>query len=229
MSLLPRCLSTESLEKSPLADDLMGSPSLARPAARRRSIASPARQGSFGRVELSSEGSEQLLQIVAVEAVAGKTVSAAASSSGSSSGSSASSSSSSSDSSSDESEATPSSSHACYDAKSLYKEGQRIPTPPVSDTARDFFISLLEENPESRLAIAWLVERGVFPQDKHNKLLKKYALHKELLRQAKEKALAAPPSPTRMSKGFPKRQSAAKIVQIRNRPRTTAFKKFKKR
>merc|ERR1712072_555071 len=54
------------------------------------------------------------------------------------------------------------------------KEGQRFPTPAISDTARDFFMTLFEENPESYIALAWLVEHGVFPQPKHNQLLKKH-------------------------------------------------------
>lgn len=99
----------------------------------------------------------------------------------------------------------------------IYKEGQKFPTPAVSDTARDFFMTLLEENPESRVATAWLVERGVLPAPKHGKLLKKYMLHKELTRQRQAEALTA--SPSKVTKAFPKRQSVnkKKLINLRQR------------
>eukprot|EP00931_Biecheleriopsis_adriatica_P024350 TRINITY_DN151_c0_g1_i1.p1 TRINITY_DN151_c0_g1~~TRINITY_DN151_c0_g1_i1.p1 ORF type:complete len:133 (-),score=48.75 TRINITY_DN151_c0_g1_i1:105-503(-) len=60
------------------------------------------------------------------------------------------------------------------DHRKLFKEGQKNLTPPVSDSTRAFYESLLEENAESILAIRFCVEYGVKPLEEHKKLLKKY-------------------------------------------------------
>merc|ERR1712083_618913 len=60
------------------------------------------------------------------------------------------------------------------DQRKLFKEGQRAMTPPVSDPTRGFYESLLAENPESKIAIKFCIENGVFALDKHKVLLKKY-------------------------------------------------------
>merc|ERR1711972_588715 len=46
--------------------------------------------------------------------------------------------------------------------------------PPVADSTRAFYESLLEENPESKIAIKFCVEYGVLPLEQHKKLLHKY-------------------------------------------------------
>merc|ERR1712228_372117 len=65
------------------------------------------------------------------------------------------------------------------DHRKNFKEGQRAVTPPVADAARAFYESLLEEIPDSKIAIRWCVEYGVMPLEKHMKLLKKYNYLKE--------------------------------------------------
>merc|ERR1712019_291265 len=65
------------------------------------------------------------------------------------------------------------------DHRKLFKEGQRNLTPPVADSTRAFYESLLEENPESKIAIKFCVEYGVLPLENHRKVLKKYNHLKE--------------------------------------------------
>merc|ERR1712050_203165 len=65
------------------------------------------------------------------------------------------------------------------DQRKLFKEGQRTMTPPVSDPTRGFYESLLAENPESKIAIKFCIENGVFALDKHKQLLKQYNKLKE--------------------------------------------------
>eukprot|EP00930_Biecheleria_cincta_P015315 TRINITY_DN12811_c0_g1_i1.p1 TRINITY_DN12811_c0_g1~~TRINITY_DN12811_c0_g1_i1.p1 ORF type:complete len:132 (-),score=27.17 TRINITY_DN12811_c0_g1_i1:424-819(-) len=65
------------------------------------------------------------------------------------------------------------------DHRKLFKEGQKYMCPPVADATRAFYESLLEENPESIIAIRYCVENGVMPLDKHKSLLKKYNRLKE--------------------------------------------------
>merc|ERR1712087_760631 len=72
------------------------------------------------------------------------------------------------------SELARSGSAAELDHRKLFKEGQRNLTPPVADSTRAFYESLLEENPESKIAIKFCVEYGVLPLEQHKKLLHKY-------------------------------------------------------
>merc|ERR1712039_335984 len=65
------------------------------------------------------------------------------------------------------------------DHRKLFKEGQRNLTPPVADATRAFYESLLEENPDSKIAIKFCVEYGVLPLEQHLKLLRKYDKLKE--------------------------------------------------
>ena len=60
------------------------------------------------------------------------------------------------------------------DARKYFKEGQKFVTPINGDSTRGFYESLLEEKPESHLAIRYCVENGLFAADKHQALLKKY-------------------------------------------------------
>merc|ERR1712050_581278 len=60
------------------------------------------------------------------------------------------------------------------DHRKLFKEGQKNLTPPVADSTRAFYESLLEENPDSTIAIKFVVEYGILPLEKHKKLLKRY-------------------------------------------------------
>merc|ERR1712070_23550 len=65
------------------------------------------------------------------------------------------------------------------DQRKLFKDGQRFLTPPVADATRGFYESLYSENPDSKIAIRFCVEYGLFDQEKHKKLLKRYNLYKE--------------------------------------------------
>ena len=60
------------------------------------------------------------------------------------------------------------------DARRYFKEGQRFVTPINGDSTRGFYESLLEEKPESHLAIRYCIENGLFSGEKHAILLKKY-------------------------------------------------------
>merc|ERR1711948_72958 len=68
-------------------------------------------------------------------------------------------------------------SSADLDHRKLFKEGQKNICPPVADSTRAFYESLLEENPESKIAIKFCVEYGVLPLELHknNKLREKGA------------------------------------------------------
>merc|ERR1712003_323301 len=68
---------------------------------------------------------------------------------------------------------------AVLDHRKLFKEGQRNLTPPVADATRAFYESLLDENPDSKIAIKFCVEYGVLPLEQHLKLLHKYNKLKE--------------------------------------------------
>merc|ERR1711953_674462 len=65
------------------------------------------------------------------------------------------------------------------DQRKLFKEGQKNLTPPVADATRGFYSSLLQENPNSKIAIKYAIEYGLLSLDEHNKLLKKYNKLKE--------------------------------------------------
>ncbi|CAE8718929.1 unnamed protein product, partial [Polarella glacialis] len=69
--------------------------------------------------------------------------------------------------------------NAAHDFRKQFKEGQKNMTPPVSDATRAFYESLLQENPDSHIAIRFAVENGIMPLDEHKKLLKKYNHLKE--------------------------------------------------
>merc|ERR1712039_111491 len=60
------------------------------------------------------------------------------------------------------------------DQRKLFKEGQKNLTPPVADATRGFYASLLDENPNSKIAVKYAIEYGLLALDEHNKLLKKY-------------------------------------------------------
>jgi hypothetical protein len=60
------------------------------------------------------------------------------------------------------------------DARRYFKEGQRFVTPINGDSTRGFYESLLEEKPESHLAIRYCIENGLSSGEKHAILLKKY-------------------------------------------------------
>ncbi|KAF4708223.1 hypothetical protein FOZ63_013068, partial [Perkinsus olseni] len=54
-----------------------------------------------------------------------------------------------------------------------FKEGQKHVTPPQGDSTRGFYESLLEEKPDSVMAIRYCVEYGIFAGEK-------YVLHSDL-------------------------------------------------
>merc|ERR1712060_706994 len=70
-------------------------------------------------------------------------------------------------------------SFAELDHRKLFKDGQKFLTPPVADATRAFYESLLQENPDSRIAIRFCVEYGVCGMEEHKKLLKRYNSLKE--------------------------------------------------
>merc|ERR1711881_290087 len=59
------------------------------------------------------------------------------------------------------------------DQRALFKKGQTKVTPQNGDATRGFYESLLEEKPDSKQAIKYAVEYGLFPPDRHSKLLVK--------------------------------------------------------
>merc|ERR1712187_583541 len=69
--------------------------------------------------------------------------------------------------------------NANLDQRKLFKEGQKNITPPVADATRGFYSSLLQEKPDSKIAIKFAIEYGLLSLDEHNKLLKKYNKLKE--------------------------------------------------
>ncbi len=60
------------------------------------------------------------------------------------------------------------------DARKYFREGQRYVTPVQGDATRGFYESLLEEKPESPMAIRFCIEYGILTGDKHVLYLKKY-------------------------------------------------------
>jgi hypothetical protein len=67
-------------------------------------------------------------------------------------------------------------------SKKYSKEGQRYEQPSENDAVYIYYTSLLEQNPDSRLAITWLTEHGVFEGEKRATLYEKY---KKLLSKGK--------------------------------------------
>jgi len=65
------------------------------------------------------------------------------------------------------------------DQRKLFKDGQRFLTPPVADATRAFYESLYEENDQSKIAIRFAVEYGLYPADVHKKIYKRYTHLKE--------------------------------------------------
>ena len=65
------------------------------------------------------------------------------------------------------------------DARKYFREGQRFVTPVQGDATRGFYESLLEEKPESPMAIRFCVEYGILAGEKHALCLKKYLKLKE--------------------------------------------------
>ncbi len=51
-------------------------------------------------------------------------------------------------------------------AKVYKKIGQKKDTPPVGDSLRKFYESLLKQNPDSQMAMKWLMERGLLRKKK---------------------------------------------------------------
>ncbi|GAW82754.1 hypothetical protein, conserved [Plasmodium gonderi] len=64
------------------------------------------------------------------------------------------------------------------DARKYFKEGQKCITPPNGDGTRAFYESLLEENPNSIIAIKYCIEYGILSGTKHHETLHKYNLLK---------------------------------------------------
>ncbi|SPJ11223.1 conserved protein, unknown function [Plasmodium sp. DRC-Itaito] len=65
------------------------------------------------------------------------------------------------------------------DARKYFKEGQKIITPPNGDGTRAFYESLLEENPNSVIAIKYCIEHGILSGTKHHEALYKYYVLKK--------------------------------------------------
>ena len=52
------------------------------------------------------------------------------------------------------------------DLESLLLPGQKFPTPPQGDASRAFYESLLEQKPESMMALRWCIEYGCLESDR---------------------------------------------------------------
>merc|ERR1712232_1281594 len=65
------------------------------------------------------------------------------------------------------------------DPRKKFKHGQRFPTPPVAEATRAFYESLLDENPDSKIAIKYCVEYGVLSGEAHQVACKKYSRLRE--------------------------------------------------
>lgn len=67
------------------------------------------------------------------------------------------------------------------DLRRKFRAGQKHVTPPPADAARAFYSSLLDEKPDSRIAIKYMVEHGVpHAAQSHEELFAKYlAIKKE--------------------------------------------------
>merc|ERR1711934_1154273 len=63
---------------------------------------------------------------------------------------------------------------ANLDQRSLFKIGQKFLTPPAADATRAFYESLYKENPDSKIAIKFCVENGLFAVDQHKKMYKRF-------------------------------------------------------
>jgi len=63
---------------------------------------------------------------------------------------------------------------AAFDMRKMFKEGQKFPTPIQADSTRAFYESLIQEKPESKIAIRYCIEYGIFPVDEHNRILLKF-------------------------------------------------------
>ncbi|ANQ06575.1 Uncharacterized protein PCOAH_00006480 [Plasmodium coatneyi] len=68
---------------------------------------------------------------------------------------------------------------ALADARKYFKEGQKCITPPNGDGTRAFYESLLEENPNSLIAIKYCIEHGVLNGTKHRQTIYKYNVLKK--------------------------------------------------
>lgn len=60
------------------------------------------------------------------------------------------------------------------DARKHFREGQKFVTPIQGDATRGFYESLLEEKPDSPMAIRFCIEYGVLSGDKLKHYLKQY-------------------------------------------------------
>ncbi|CAD2087699.1 conserved Plasmodium protein, unknown function [Plasmodium vinckei lentum] len=65
------------------------------------------------------------------------------------------------------------------DITKYFKEGQKVITPPNGDGTRAFYESLLDENPNSIIAIKYCIEHGVLSGTKHHETLNKYYMLKK--------------------------------------------------
>ncbi|CAJ1345486.1 unnamed protein product [Effrenium voratum] len=77
--------------------------------------------------------------------------------------------------------------HHHHKDRSSFKDGQKHTTPPVSDPTRVFYESLLEEKPDSPIAIRYCVEHGTLSAELHGEMLKKYF---QLLRKVGSSSVA---------------------------------------
>lgn len=69
--------------------------------------------------------------------------------------------------------------YAKGDARKFFREGQKHVTPVQGDATRGFYESLLEEKPDSPMAIRFCIEYGILAGEKHEVYLKKYNKLKE--------------------------------------------------
>ena len=65
------------------------------------------------------------------------------------------------------------------DARKHFKEGQKNVTPIQGDATRGFYESLLEENPDSQMALRYCVENGLLNGLKLQEALKRFSQLKD--------------------------------------------------
>lgn len=65
------------------------------------------------------------------------------------------------------------------DITKYFKEGQKVITPPNGDGTRAFYESLLDENPNSIIAIKYCIEHGVLSGTTYHETLNKYYILKK--------------------------------------------------
>ena len=78
------------------------------------------------------------------------------------------------------------------DGVKKYKPGQKHPIPSPGTADRVFYETLHAQRPDSRMALEWCVQNGVFPVEKAGKVFKWLQAQKKKERAGGEAASSAP-------------------------------------